>query len=141
MREMTVEAWVEATPEVVWADLTRAELLVQWYWPSRFETTAEIEPVAGGHWRVRSEPAGLAVDATVLEEHAPESLRLRWQWEGESAATDAGITLEPAAGATRVIVRHSGFVSDEERQSHIDGWESCLQRLVDRHGAGSAGAG
>ena len=45
MREMTVEAWVEATPEVVWADLTRAELLVQWYWPSRFETTAEIEPV------------------------------------------------------------------------------------------------
>lgn len=141
MREMTVEAWVEASADVVWAELTRAELLVQWYWPARFETTADIEPVAGGHWRVRSEPAGLAVDARVLEEHAPHSLRLRWQWEGEAAATDVEIVLEPAADATRLVVRQSGFVTDEERESHVEGWNSCLQRLVDRHGSGSAGPG
>jgi uncharacterized protein YndB with AHSA1/START domain len=72
--------------------------------------------------------------ATVAAVDAPRSLRLAWRWEGESHSTDAAITLHPAAeNATRVEVRHSGFESGEERESHVEGWSNCLGRLVERH--------
>ncbi|MET0297882.1 MAG: hypothetical protein ABW024_10800 [Microbacterium sp.] len=31
------------------------------------------------------------------------------------------------------MVRHSGFVTEDERASHVEGWSNCLQRLVERH--------
>jgi uncharacterized protein YndB with AHSA1/START domain len=77
----------------------------------------------------------MAVEASVLTLDPPHALRLRWSWAGEPGATDVEIALEEAADAsTRVIVRHSGFANAEERNDHVDGWSSCLQRLVDRHG-------
>lgn len=135
MFEMTESALVAASVDVVWADLTDAQRLAEWIWPPRFETEAVVEPRERGRWEVRSEVAELAVLGRVLTIQAPTHLRLEWRWEGEEHATDAELTLEPAAdAATRVTVRHTGFLSSEERQSHIEGWSNCLQRLVDRHG-------
>lgn len=135
MHELTEEALVAASVDVVWRDFTDAGALAEWFWPARFETTAVVELRELGRWQVRSEPVGIAVEATVLAIDAPRSLRLQWRWEGEPDATDAEITLEPAAdAATRVIVRHAGFASAEARTEHIDGWASCLQRLIERHG-------
>ena len=109
--------------------------LAEWFWPSRFETAAVIELRELGRWEVRSLAADLAVEATVLTFEPPRALRLAWRWEGEEHATDVEIELQSAAdAATRVIVRQSGFASAEERDRHVDGWSTCLQRLVDRHG-------
>jgi uncharacterized protein YndB with AHSA1/START domain len=135
MRELIEEALVAASVDVVWLDLTRAERLAEWIWPPRFETTAVVEPRELGRWEVRSDVAGLAVEATVLSVDAPHTLRLAWRWAGEEHSTDAEILLQRAADAsTRVRVRHSGFVSDDDRASHVEGWSNCLQRLVDRYG-------
>lgn len=135
MHELTEEALVAASVDVVWREFTIAGRLAEWFWPPRFETTAVVEVRELGRWEVRSEPADIAVEATVLTLEAPRALRLAWRWAGEEHATDVEIVLEPAAdAATRVIVRQSGFASGEERDQHIDGWSSCLQRLVDRHG-------
>ncbi|HEY9309365.1 MAG TPA: SRPBCC domain-containing protein [Microbacterium sp.] len=135
MHELTEEALVAASVDVVWREFTAAGLLAEWFWPPRFETTAVVEARELGRWEVRSEPADIAVEATVLTLEAPRALRLAWRWAGEEHATDVEIVLEPAADtATRVIVRQSGFASAEERDQHVDGWSSCLQRLVDRHG-------
>jgi len=135
MHELTEEALVAASVDVVWREFTLADLLAEWFWPPRFETTAVVELRELGRWEVRSVPADLAVEATVLTFEAPRTLRLAWRWAGEEHATDVEIDLQPAAdAATRVIVRHSGFASGEERDQHVDGWSSCLQRLVDRHG-------
>lgn len=135
MFEMTESALVAASVDTVWSDLTDASRLAEWIWPPRFETEAVVEPVQLGRWEVRSSVAELAVLGRVLEIDAPQRLRLEWRWEGEEHATDAGLTLERAAGAsTRVTVRHTGFLSAEERESHIEGWSNCLQRLVDRYG-------
>lgn len=132
--ELSDAALVSATADVVWADLTRADDLAEWIWPKRFETTAVVDLVPLGRWEVQSQPAGIAVRATVLAVEPTSSLRLRWRWEGDEHSTDVGIALEPAAdGATRVIVRHTGFVDEEERRSHVEGWADCLQRLVERH--------
>ena len=135
MFEMTESALVAASVNEVWSDLTDAARLAEWFWPPRFETDAVVEPTELGRWQVRSSVVGLAVLGRVLEVEAPTRLRLEWRWEGEEHATDAELTLESAADAsTRVTVRHAGFVSAEERESHIEGWSNCLQRLVDRHG-------
>lgn len=135
MRELTEEAVVAASVDSVWLDFTRGERLAEWIWPPRFETTAVVELRELGPWEARSEVAGIAVEATVLTFDAPRSLRLAWRWAGEEHSTDVELTLERAADAsTRVIVRHTGFVSAEERENHVEGWSNCLQRLVDRYG-------
>ncbi|WP_019181564.1 SRPBCC family protein [Microbacterium yannicii] len=135
MQELTEEALVAASVDDVWADFTRADRLQEWMWPPRFESTAAVDLRELGRWELRSDVAELAVEATILAVDAPRTLRLAWRWAGEDHSTDVELFLEPAAdGSTRVIVRHSGFVSDEERASHVEGWSNCLQRLVDRYG-------
>ena len=139
MFEMIESALVAASVEEVWSDLTDASRLAEWYWPPRLEAEVVVEPVELGRWEVRSRVAGLAVLGRVLAVEPPSRLRLEWRWEGEVHTTDAELTLERAADAsTRVIVRHSGFVSADERDNHIEGWSNCLQRLVDRHGGVAA---
>jgi len=134
MYELTEEASVAASVDVVWADFTDATALAEWIWPPRFETSAVVDPRPRGAWELRSEVAGLAVLATVTAADAPRSLQLAWRWEGEPHTTDVEITLQPAADdATRVEVRHSGFESGEERESHVEGWSNCIGRLVERH--------
>jgi uncharacterized protein YndB with AHSA1/START domain len=135
MFEMTERALVGARADEVWRDLTDAARLAQWIWPPRFDTVAVVEPTELGRWEVRSSVADLAVRGRVLEIDEPARLRLEWRWEGEEHATDAELTLDRAAdAATRVTVRHTGFLSAEERESHVEGWSHCLQRLVDRYG-------
>jgi uncharacterized protein YndB with AHSA1/START domain len=139
MFEMTESALVAASVDEVWSDLTDASRLGEWIWPPRFDTEAVVEPVELGRWEVRSSVADLAVLGRVLDLEAPTRLRLEWRWEGEDHTTDAELTLERAADAsTRVTVRHTGFQSADERESHIEGWSNCLQRLVDRHGGVAA---
>ena len=135
MHKLTEEALVAASVDVVWAEFTHPELLVSWFWPPRFETTAVVEVRELGPWEVRSEVADLGVEAQVLTFEAPHRLRLAWRWAGEEPTTAVELELEAAADATpRVIVRQTGFATAEERAEHVDGWSSCLQRLVDRHG-------
>ena len=135
MFEMTEIAAVAASVDDVWADLTDASRLAVWIWPARFETEAVVEPAQLGRWEARSAAVGLAVLGRVTAIEPPHRLRLEWRWEGEAHATDVELALEDAADAsTRVTVRHSGFLSADERASHVEGWTNCLQRLVDRYG-------
>lgn len=135
MFEMTESGLVAASVDTVWADFTDASRLSEWIWPPRFETHAVVEGGVGGRWQIVSRVAELAVLGRILAIEAPRKLRLEWRWEGEDHSTDAEITLAEAAdSSTRVSIRHSGFLSLEERESHIEGWSNCLQRLIDRHG-------
>jgi uncharacterized protein YndB with AHSA1/START domain len=134
MDELTEEATVSASLERVWTDFTDASALAEWIWPPRFDTSAEVDLRAGGVWEVWSEVAELAVLATVVTVDAPRLLRLAWRWDGKSHITDAEISLHPVDDdTTRVSVRHSGFATSEERESHVEGWSNCLQRLVERY--------
>jgi uncharacterized protein YndB with AHSA1/START domain len=135
MYELTEEAVVAASVDSVWADFTESERVAQWMWPERFETTAVVELFELGRWEVRSDVVDLAVEAKILTFDPPVALRLAWRWAGEDESTDVEIALERTAdAATRVIVRHSGFRTAEERATHVEGWSNCLQRLVDRYG-------
>ena len=92
--------------------------------------------VTGFGQGTRRAPASIPCYARNSSRWRPHSLRLEWRWAGEEHRTDVEITLEPAADdATRVIVRHTGFLTADERESHVEGWSSCLQRLIDKYPA------
>jgi uncharacterized protein YndB with AHSA1/START domain len=134
MFELTEEAEVSASVEKVWRDWTDAEAVVEWIWPPRFETRATIEPHREGRWEIRSDIAELAVLATVLQVDEPERLRLAWRWDGEEQVTDVEVRFGARGdAATRITVHHAGFETEAERDSHVEGWSNCLQRLVERY--------
>lgn len=134
MNELTQLALVPASVDQVWRDFTDATSLAEWIWPPRFETSAAVDPNPEGPWEIRSDVAELAVLGRVGAADPPRELRLAWRWDGEAHATDVDIRLEPAAeDATRVSVHHSGFETADERESHVEGWSNCLQRLVERY--------
>jgi len=134
MHELTEEALVAASVDVVWSDFTDASDLAEWYWPPRLEATTTVDPGLQGVWEVRSDVAGIAVVARVVSAQAPLDLHLAWRWDDDEHSTDVQITLAPVADdATRVIVRHSGFATAEERELHVEGWSHCLLRLTERH--------
>ncbi|QKJ19706.1 SRPBCC family protein [Microbacterium hominis] len=141
MLELIEEALVDAPIEVVWNDLTDPIALAAWFWPERMQTEARIDLRVEGAYEVRSGPASLAVAGVIVALEAPRMLRLQWRWEGEEHATDVEIGLEPAADdSTRLRVAHAGFLTADERASHVEGWSGCLQRLIDRHAAWVGGA-
>lgn len=134
MNELTQKVLVAASVDLVWRDFTDSTALAQWFWPPRLETTAVVKSEPQGAWEVRSEVADLAVIGRVLSLNPPRNIRLSWRWQGEEHTTEVDITLEPLdEDATRVSVHHSGFESMEERESHVEGWSNCLQRLVERY--------
>ncbi len=157
MFELTDEVLVAAPADVVWNDVTDPVAIAEWFWPERMDPYAEVQPVPGGPWSVSSDPAGIAVDATIVELEPPNTLRLQWRWRGEEeSVTEVELSLHPvtesgdlgrtstdpdlskdASGpgaATRVRVVHSGFADEADRDNHVEGWADCLQRLVQRHG-------
>lgn len=140
MYEMIEEAVVGASVDVVWNDFTDAAALEEWMWPPRLESAAVVDLRPNGEWQIRSEIGQLAILATVLTIDVPRSLRLAWRWDGESHTTDAEIALEEAADGSKVVVRHSGFRTPEERELHVEGWSNCLQRLVEKQDASGGGS-
>ncbi|WP_344735921.1 SRPBCC domain-containing protein [Microbacterium awajiense] len=160
MVELTDDVLVAAPADAVWHDVTDPASIAEWFWPERMDPHAEVEPVPGGVWSVSSDPAGMAVDATIVGLEPPNTLRLQWRWRGEEAVTEVEVSLDPitASGAlgrtsidpdlskdasgstrsTRVRVVHSGFTDEVDRDNHVQGWADCLQRLVERHGPPAA---
>lgn len=123
----------------VWRAWTEAASLGAWFWPEGFATQAFLEARPGGTYRLSSEVGGLAVGGDVVALDPPGRLELTWRWDGETAITRVVVTLLEEGPGTEVVVVHGGLRTAEERESHALGWASCLDRLVARDQARSAG--
>lgn len=66
-----------------------------------------------------------------------------WGWTVDDAvppgSTHVVVTLEEEDGGTRVVLRHHGLPSDEERHRHRAGWDLYLDRLRSRTAGGDPG--
>lgn len=134
MSELEVGATVHAPPQTVWSDWVDSGALAAWFWPPRLQASASVD-VDTGMWKLRSDVADMGVTAQVRAIEPPHRLGLRWQWDGEDAATDVTVMLDAVGDATQVMVVHTGFTDLEERERHVQGWTDCLARLVERHAA------
>lgn len=140
--EITIARIVGATPDQVFEAWLRPEHLSRWWGPRDgrrdFLTPhVEVDPRPGGTFRtcIRS-PRGddYWARGVYTELYAPRRLVFTHGWEKEHGEVghERQVTVELAAteGKTRVAFRISGFDSIESRDSEVEGWNECLDRLV-----------
>ncbi|MEW2221125.1 SRPBCC domain-containing protein [Streptomyces sp. NPDC006990] len=120
--------------ERVWAALTTAEGLSQW-----FGSVAEIDLRPGGRAYFRWEDLDEESVATITVVEPPHRLSFRWPIDGrpedDASRTLVTFTLEPVAGGTRLRLVESGFTQAADdlarsaHQSNSQGWTAELGDL------------
>jgi uncharacterized protein YndB with AHSA1/START domain len=127
--ERTLE--LDASVEEVWRALTDPTEVAGW-----FGDTAEFSPTVGHEGWFGWEAHGRF--AMRVEAFDPPK-RFAWRWArdaekslDETRSTLVEWTLESRDdGGTRLHLRESGFVRDEDREANVGGWAQELQHLVD----------
>ena len=123
-----LETRIEASPETVWGFFTDPQLMKRWK-----GHTAELDPQPGGIYRVQIGP-GIVARGEYVELEPPRRLVFTWGWEGEDSVVQPGastveVTLEAAGDGTRLVLRHLGLPSEDQRAEHTKGWSRYLGRL------------
>ena len=125
--DLTMERVCAADPETVWRAFTEPAALAAWFWP--FPATAVIDPAPGGAFAIAATNPAMAATGTFTTAEPPRAFATTWHWDGEDVWTDLAVSFTPTARGTTVTVTHSGFVTDQERDEHVQGWSDCLDRL------------
>jgi len=139
MESLQLERTFTASPEQVFDAWTRADLLQAWFAPGEgFEITAEADPRPGGRFRiamrhVESGAPHVAV-GEYLEVDRPRRIVCTWRWEEGDVAgqpeTRLSLDFEPDGDGVRLRLTHERFPDGDLRDKHVQGWTSCLDRLV-----------
>ncbi len=135
---VTRRAFLAAPPTTVWAFLTDPQRMGRWMGRS-----AELDPTAGGRYRVEVVPGEVAA-GVFLEVDAPHRLAHTWGWEGDGAAVPVGTTLvsyelTPVPGGTLLRLEHRLLPGLASTGSHSRGWEHYLERLAAVAAGGAPG--
>jgi uncharacterized protein YndB with AHSA1/START domain len=141
LSELELERRMPATTEVAWRALTEPRALASWFWPASFATQVTAEVRVGGSFELRAQGApldGFGVGGTYLVVEPPARLDFSWRWHGEDEETSVEIELSEVDDGSLLVLRHSGFADEAERDQHIQGWNDCLDRL-DAHLGEDAG--
>ncbi len=93
-------------------------------------TRVDIDPVVGGHFRLRvgEGPESAQMQGTILV--LEESLRIRYSWAwngGHESYVD--VEFVAAGSSTTVTVQHSGLADAEDVKRHAAGWDSYVAGL------------
>lgn len=129
MRVITFERTVPVPAGDVWAAWTQAERFNAWFWPERFAARCAIDARVGGRWSIVSDVAEIGVGGSYVEVSEPDRLVFGWTWDGDDVATNVTVSMADASGSTLVTVIHEGLTGETVIANHVDGWNSCLDRL------------
>ena len=136
-REIVVDEVFPHSPETIWKALTSGELIGRWLMaPTGFE------PVEGTRFTFQTTPAGAwdgVIRCQVLEVIANERFAYAWTGGhednvgyGSRLETIVTFTLSRAAGGTRVLLVHSGFVfpgNESAFENMSQGWKKVVGHL------------
>lgn len=133
---MTVDAKViervitiDASPETVFRLLTDPARYVTWK-----GKLADLEPRAGGAFRVDFQNGKDIVAGRFVEVVPNRRVVFTWGWEGSDivppGASTVEIDLEPVGSATRLHLVHRGL-PEPAVPTHTEGWDFFLPRLQD----------
>ena len=122
---------LDQSPEEVWRALTDPTEVAGW-----FGDSASFSPELGGEGWFGWEKHGRF--AMRVEAFEPPT-RFAWRWAreagsslDESDSTLVEWTLLPReGGGTTLLLKESGFASEEYRRLNVDGWQEELAHLVD----------
>jgi uncharacterized protein YndB with AHSA1/START domain len=131
-----IRARLDAAPEAVWAALTDAEALQQWYWPASLHPRAHSEPVVGGRFGIDADGMGFAGEYAELDR--PRRIVQKWRWAGDDRDSRVVLDLAFDGVGTDLTVTHDE-VDAATAVRYEQGWETCLARLPGYLSGGPSG--
>jgi uncharacterized protein YndB with AHSA1/START domain len=125
--ELRVERRIAAPPAAVYRHLTHSVEWARWQGES-----AEIEPVAGGRFRLLM-AGGATVEGQFVQLVPDERVTFTWGWRGSPTVPPGSSTVDieliPDGEGTVVRLTHRGLPV-EDLAMHRLGWETYLPRLA-----------
>ena len=126
----------KAAPERVFAAFTEKALMQGWYGPQGMTVPhCEVDARVGGAYRIEMHaPDGkIAVVTGVFTEiEPPRRLSFTWGWlngAGRNPETQVALTFTPRDDGTELQLVQSGFLEEEFRVRHNEGWTSSFNGL------------
>lgn len=121
-RERVFRAWTDATE------------LSRWFGPTGDHKTEvpELDLRVGGKYRfeIHFKDAINRVSGVYREIAPPEKLVFTWLWDRpEAPETLVTVTFRDIKGSTEVVVTHSGFIEEQDRDAHRNGWLGALEKF------------
>ena len=133
---MTLERTIGARRERVFEAWTTESDLARWSAPEGADVAeAEVDLRVGGRWRIlmRAADGSAAWEAVGVyrEITPPERLVYTHSWTTDETPVETLVTIDfhEEGEATRVVMLHEGFLTEQARDGHREGWSSCLDRL------------
>ncbi|MEQ1856704.1 MAG: SRPBCC domain-containing protein [Longimicrobiales bacterium] len=137
VHSLQIRRTVRATPSRVYRAWTEPAQVARWFAPNRdFQVVVHrLDVRPGGGYRIEMKhPDGSSHVAIGEYKELEENLRLTfsWRWEG-APMEDTLVTVEftRLGDDTEVVLTHSRFTSESQRDEHSKGWTGCLTQLVD----------
>jgi uncharacterized protein YndB with AHSA1/START domain len=125
----------QASPEELFAAWTTPEALKRWHAPNDLTVVlAEVDLREGGRYRIHMQEPGDGamhkVGGTYRVVDPPRKLVYTWRWEGEPVETEVTLEFLPKERGTELVLTHRGFVNDDARGHHEQGWTAIMTRLA-----------
>lgn len=138
-RELVVSRLIDAPRALVFKAWTQPEHVARWWGPQGFTTVhCDMDIRVGGKYRcgMRS-PQGtehyrVGIYCEIVE---PERIVFTFAWEG--ACGNPGhellttVTFEERGTKTLLTLHQGTFQTTDQRDSHVAGWTSCLERFAE----------
>jgi uncharacterized protein YndB with AHSA1/START domain len=145
MTSLTLVRRIRARPAIVFAAVTTAEGIAQWWGPDAGPVLlSESDPRVGGRYRLRFR----MLDGTehessgeFLEIVAPERVVMSWRWKGgeeDPNESQIEIRLRAVAEGTEVTFTHAQLHDEDSRRGHEQGWTGALDKLEALFAGGNA---
>jgi uncharacterized protein YndB with AHSA1/START domain len=138
--QLRLERTFAAPREEVFRAWTEPEVLRRWWAaaPTWECPGAEADVRVGGRYRLTMRDPDSGDEHTVGGEYVavdpPERLVYTWTWESAdqdspSAGSIVTVVFREDAGTTTVELTHEGITDEKSRESHVHGWNACLDNL------------
>ena len=138
MSTLKLEREFKADPKTVFAFITKAENVAQWWGPEGYGLKeAMLDLSQPGAWTstfVNAEGGLHKVSGEVTAVDPPNSVEFTWGWhdENDRRGHESKVRFEVnsnGSGGTIFQLIHTGLADDESANNHSKGWTSTLKKL------------
>ncbi len=138
MSTLTLQRELATAPETVFAYITRAENVVQWWGPEGMGVKDyKLDLTQTGNWTstlVNAEGGVHKMSGVVTAIEPPNWMEFTWGWHDgdDRRGHESRVRLEiksNGSGGSHFVLIHSDLPDDESAKNHGKGWASALSKL------------